>query len=99
MTDGDVSHSYEKRLGTYTKGAGLDLSSLRGVFLRFYFVYVYFQSDVYFLTSGALSPEWVKPTAEGGGLSLLVVFLLYFLFFFKMLSYCFFSLRACVLST
>jgi hypothetical protein len=35
MTDGDVSHSSEKRLDTYTKGAGLDLSSLRGVFLLF----------------------------------------------------------------
>jgi hypothetical protein len=23
---------------------------------------------VYFLTSGASSPEWVKPTAEGGGI-------------------------------
>jgi hypothetical protein len=51
-------------------------------FFCFYFFYIYFQSDVYFLTSGASSPEWVKPTAEGGGLSLLVVFLLYFLFFF-----------------
>jgi ribonuclease HI len=30
MTDGDVSHSSEKRLDTYTKGVGLDLSSLRG---------------------------------------------------------------------
>jgi hypothetical protein len=35
MTDGDVSHSSEKRLDTYTKGVGLDLSSLRGVFLLF----------------------------------------------------------------
>jgi hypothetical protein len=29
---------------------------------------------LYFLTSGASSPELVKPTAEGGGLFLLVFF-------------------------
>jgi hypothetical protein len=33
MTDGDVSHSSEKRLDTYTKGIGLDLFSLRAAFL------------------------------------------------------------------
>jgi hypothetical protein len=27
----------------------------------------------YFLTSGASSPEWVKPTAEGGGIGFLFV--------------------------
>jgi hypothetical protein len=29
MTDGNVSHSFERRLDTCTKGAGLDLFSLR----------------------------------------------------------------------
>jgi hypothetical protein len=35
-----------------------------------FYVYLFFvcsDLDVYFLTSGASSPEWVKPTAEGGG--------------------------------
>jgi hypothetical protein len=35
MTDGDVSHSSEKRLDTYMKGVGLDLFSLRAAFLLF----------------------------------------------------------------
>jgi hypothetical protein len=35
MTDGDMSHSSEKRLDTYTKGVGLDLFSLRAAFLLF----------------------------------------------------------------
>jgi hypothetical protein len=51
-------------------------------FFCFHFLYACFQSDVYFLTSGASSPEWVEPTAEGGGLFLLVFLLLYFFFFF-----------------
>jgi hypothetical protein len=37
---------------------------------HFFYVYLFFVcsvSDVYFLTSGASSPEWVEPTAEGGG--------------------------------
>jgi hypothetical protein len=32
--------------------------------------------SLFFLTSGASSPEWVKPTAEGGGL-LVIYFLSY----------------------
>jgi hypothetical protein len=74
MTDGDVSHSSEKRLDTYTKGVGLDLFSLRVAFLCFHFFCACFHSDVYFLTSGASPPGWVKPTAEGGGVLLLVFF-------------------------
>jgi hypothetical protein len=35
MTDGDVSHSSEKRLDTYIKRVGLDLFSLRAAFLLF----------------------------------------------------------------
>jgi hypothetical protein len=75
MTDGDGSHSSEMRLDTCTKGVGLDLFSLGFAFLFvffFFFFCVCFHSDVYFPTSGASSPEWVKPTAEGGGLFLLV---------------------------
>jgi hypothetical protein len=37
---------------------------------HFFYVYLFFvcsDLDVYFLTSGASSSEWVKPTAEGGG--------------------------------
>jgi hypothetical protein len=29
--------------------------------------------DIYFLTSGASSLEWVKPTAEGGGICFLFI--------------------------
>jgi hypothetical protein len=36
-------------------------------------VWFYLLVDVYFLTSGASSPEWVKPTAEGGGIGFLFI--------------------------
>jgi hypothetical protein len=87
MTDSDMSHSSEKRLDTYTKGVGLDFFIFIFIFIFlklhffcFHFFYICFVLDIYFLTSGASSPEWVKPTAEGGGLFLLVVFCCILLF-------------------
>jgi hypothetical protein len=72
MTDGDVSHSSDIRLLSWRTGVGLDLFSRWFSFLLYLLV---LRLDFYFLTSRASSPEWVKPTAEGGGL-----FLLFFAF-------------------
>jgi hypothetical protein len=47
MTDGDVSHSSEKRLDTYTKGVGLDLFSLRAAFLLFSLFFVFAFSQMF----------------------------------------------------
>jgi hypothetical protein len=72
MTDGDGSHSSERRLDTRMKCLSLNLFSLGFYFSVYFFVFyvhllcVCFYLVVYFLTSGASSPEWVKPTAEGG---------------------------------
>jgi hypothetical protein len=68
--DGDVSHSSEFKLLTLGVEVVAEVAcTIVFLFLLLhYYVYkicVYFS---FFLTSGASSPEWVKPTAEGGGL-------------------------------
>jgi hypothetical protein len=78
-------------------GDGSHFSRMKSlpVFLCFALRLVLFR--LFFFTSGASSSEWVKPTAEGGGLFLL--FLAFYVSLFStMLSYCF-ILRACILST
>jgi hypothetical protein len=95
MTDGDVSHSSERRLDTCTKGAGLDLFSLRFAF----FFFVFTCSEFAFIQMFISLPVGPHPP-NGQNPPLIIfacVFLLYF-FVFKMLSYCF-ILRACILST
>jgi hypothetical protein len=65
-------------------------------FVNVHFICLWFYLDSYFLTSGASSPEWVKPTAEGGGLFAFLCF--YVCLQFTMLSY-WFLLRVCIFST
>jgi hypothetical protein len=96
MMDGDVSHSSEFKLLTLGVEVVAEVvCTIVFLFLLLHcYVYklcVYF--SFFFLTSGASSPEWVKPTAEGGGLLVIYVlsylrcfcdftFLLYFRFLF-----------------
>jgi 4-amino-4-deoxy-L-arabinose transferase-like glycosyltransferase len=82
MTDGDVSHSSEKRLDTYTERVGLDLYPLRAAFLLFSLSVCLLSVRCLFPYQWGLILQWVEPTAEGGGLFLLVFWLLYFLSFF-----------------
>jgi hypothetical protein len=63
MPDGDASRSFEIKLLTCRIGVGLVLFTRWFSFLLCSLV---LHLDCYFLTSGASSPEWVKPTAEGG---------------------------------
>jgi hypothetical protein len=72
MTDGDVSHSSEMRLDTSTKCVGLDLFSLGFAFLLCSLVLYLLSFRCLFPHQWGLSPEWVKPTVERGGLFLLV---------------------------
>jgi hypothetical protein len=98
--DDDVRHSSEFKLftlGTDVVWAVVCISiSLPFLFFfAFYFSLLCLQATclLFFLTSGASSPEWVKPTARGGGLLVFYVlsylhhichftFLLYFMFVF-----------------
>jgi hypothetical protein len=98
MMDGDVSHSSELKLLTLGVEVVAEVvCTVVFLFLLLHcYVYkpcVYFPFFCFFLTSGASSPEWVKPTAEGGGLLGIYVlsylrcfcdftFLLYFRFLF-----------------
>jgi hypothetical protein len=76
MMDGDVSHSSELKVLTLGVEAVADaVCTIVFLFLLLHsYVYkpsVYFPFFFFFfffLTSGASSPEWIKPTAEGGGL-------------------------------
>jgi hypothetical protein len=91
MTDGDVNHFAERRLDTSTKGIRRDLCSLRFSFFYVHFLCVYFCLDVYFLTSGASSPECVKPTTEGGGSSSCFLFVCFcFVIFCFVICLCLF---------
>jgi hypothetical protein len=101
--DGDVSHSSE--LKVLTLGVEVVAEAVCTIVFLFhllhcyvykpsvYFSFFFFFFFSFFLTSGASSPEWVKPTAEGGGLLGIWVlsylrcfcdftFLLYFRFLF-----------------
>jgi hypothetical protein len=70
MMDGDVSHSSEFKL--LTRGVEVIAKVVCTIVFLFLLLHCYvYKLCVYFsffLTSGASSPEWVKPTAEGGGL-------------------------------
>jgi hypothetical protein len=70
MMDGDVSHSSEFKL--LTLGVEVVAEVVCTIVFLFLLLHCYvYKLCVYFsffLTSGASSPEWVKPTAEGGGL-------------------------------
>jgi hypothetical protein len=97
MMDGDVSHSSELKLLTLGVKMVAEvvctivfLSLLLHcyvykpcVYFPFFFFFFFF-----FLTSGASSPEWVKPTAEGGGL-LGIYVLSYLHCFFVILHFCY----------
>jgi hypothetical protein len=105
MMDGDVSHSSD--LKVLTLGVEVVAEAVCTVVFPILLLHCYvYKPSVYFsfsfsffffsfsfLTSGASSPEWVKPTAEGGGLLGIYVssylhcfcdftFLLYFRFLF-----------------
>jgi hypothetical protein len=101
MMDGDVSHSSEFKLFTLGVEVGAEVVCISISFPLLFFSSFYFTVMftsyafifIFFLTSGASSPEWVKPTAEGGGLLVIYVlsylrwfcdfiFLLYFRFLF-----------------
>jgi hypothetical protein len=80
MMDGDVSHSCEFKLFTLGADVGgrvvcISISLPLLFSFSFYFT-VMFTSFVFivFLNQWGPSPEWVKPTAEGGGL--LVIYFL-----------------------
>jgi hypothetical protein len=89
-----LSHSSEIKFLSWRTDVDLVLFFLWFSFLSCSLVLRLFDSDCYFLTSGASSPEWVKPTAEGGGL-----FVAFLCFCVRLLStmlcigFCF--LRAC----
>jgi hypothetical protein len=72
--DGDVSHSSDIKLPTFRRDVRLFLYfSFSFVVLSSYCSILYsifVLSRLFFsFTRGASSPEWVKPAAEGGGLS------------------------------
>jgi hypothetical protein len=78
MTGGDVSHSSGRSFGyLYERHRPGFVFSL--IYFFFFFLsYVHllcvcFYLDVYLLIGGASSPEWVKPTAEGGGIGFLFI--------------------------
>jgi hypothetical protein len=86
--DGDVSHSSEIKLPTFTSMSAFLFAFLfpslffhLTVMFTSMFCSVFVLSRLFFsFTSGASSPEWVKPAAEGGGLSR-ICFLFICLFF------------------
>jgi hypothetical protein len=93
--DGDVSHSSEIKLLTFRRDVRLFLcfsfffvvlSSYCHVHSMLYSVFVL--SRLFFsFTSGASSPEWVKPAAEGGGL--LRICFLFICLLFVICSFCY----------
>jgi hypothetical protein len=103
MMDGDVSHSSDLKVLTLGVEVATEAACAIVFLIRLLHCYVYKRSVDFsfsflffffsFLTSGASSPEWLKPTAEGGGLLGIFVssylrcfcdftFLLYFRFLF-----------------